>query len=151
MSEPSKAIETAANLCRYFEGFFPKPYLCPAKVPTIGYGTTYYPDGRAVKLSDPAISQAQATEYLYHELTKFLGQVLTLCPGLASEPAGRIAAILDFTYNLGAGRLKASTLRKRVNAKDWPQVKLELMKWVMGGGKKLNGLVKRREAECSLI
>jgi lysozyme len=54
------AIEISAALCRRFEGLFLQPYLCPAGVPSIGYGTTHYADGRAVTLKDPAITKAQA-------------------------------------------------------------------------------------------
>ena len=52
------AVQIASVLCRRFEGLFLRPYLCPAGVPTIGYGATYYRDGRRVKLSDPAITRA---------------------------------------------------------------------------------------------
>lgn len=145
------AIEIAAGLCKVFEGFYSKPYLCPAGVPTIGYGSTHYLNGRAVSLSDPQITQEAALGLLYSDLARFLVQTLGLCPALSQEPPGRVGAILDFTYNLGAGRLKASTLRKRINAKDWDGVKTELMKWTRGGGKELPGLVKRRKAECNLI
>lgn len=147
----NEALYLAAKLCRMFEGFRSKPYLCPAGYPTIGYGTCYYPNGKQVSLSDPPISQETADSYLIAELRKFLAQVFQLCPGLAQETPGRIAAILDFTYNLGAGRLKASTLRKRVNAKDWPSVRTELLKWVNGGGRVLPGLQRRRLAETLLI
>lgn len=59
-------------------------------------------------------------------------------------------AIVDF-FNLGAGRLQTSTLRRRVNQRDWPSAGLELRRWVYGGGKVLPGLVARREVEASLI
>jgi GH24 family phage-related lysozyme (muramidase) len=52
------AVELAAALCRRFEGFFSHPYLCPAGVPTIGYGATYYEDGRKVTLRDPPITES---------------------------------------------------------------------------------------------
>ena len=80
-----------------------------------------------------------------------LNATLRYCPALASEPEGRLAAIADFTFNLGAGRLQASTLRRRVNQKDWSAAALELRRWVYGGGRVLPGLVARREAECRLM
>jgi len=55
---------------------------------------------------------------------------------------------VDFTFNLGAGRLQTSTLRRRVNQRDWFAARLELRRWVYGGGKILPGLVMRREAEA---
>lgn len=147
----SEGIKLAAQLCRLFEGLRLKAYLCPAGHPTIGYGTCFYPNGKQVSLSDPQITQAIADELLMNDLSRFAKEVINLCPGLITETPGRFAAILDFTYNLGAGRLKASTLRKRVNAKDWPSVKSELLKWVRGGGRVLPGLQLRRTAECKLI
>jgi lysozyme len=67
---------------------------------------------------------------------------------LATEPEGRLAAIVDFTFNLGAGRLQTSTLWRRVNQHDCPAAGQELRRWVFGGGKVLSGLVARREAEA---
>lgn len=70
---------------------------------------------------------------------------------LANEPEGRLAAIVDFTFNLGGGRLQTSTLRRRLNQRDWPAAAAELRRWVDGGGKVLLGLVARRKAEVALI
>jgi lysozyme len=81
--------------------------------------------------------------------TKYLPAVLKLCPGCDSPE--RLAAIIDFAFNLGTGRLKASTLRKKVNAKDWDAAGNEVMKWVRGGGKVLRGLVLRCEARKQLL
>jgi lysozyme len=72
-------------------------------------------------------------------------------PGLATEPGGRLAAIVDFTFNLGAGRLQTSTLQRRVNQRDWAAVASELHRWVYGGGRVLPGPVARREAEARLL
>lgn len=144
------AVMVAAALCRRFEGLFLLPYLCPAGVPTIGYGATFYEDGRRVRLTDPAITRARAEALLLWQVrTQFLPAVLRLCPGV-TDPH-RLAALIDFTFNLGAGSLKASTLRRRANAGDWETVKLELAKWVRAGGRVLAGLVKRRKAEADLI
>ena len=56
-----------------------------------------------------------------------------------------------FTFNLGAGRLQTSTLRRRINHTDWAGAALELRKWVHGGGRVLPGLVARRQAEIALL
>ncbi|MDH5299317.1 MAG: lysozyme [Desulfobulbaceae bacterium] len=144
------AVEVAAALARKFEGRFLHPYLCPAGVPTIGFGATYYEDGRAVTLRDAPITAERAEALLLWMLrTKYLPDVVKLCPGIDS-PA-RLAALIDFTFNLGAGNLRASTLRKRVNAGRWDDVPSELKKWVKGGGKRLPGLVLRRAAEAKLV
>lgn len=71
-----------------------------------------------------------------------------LCPALAGD---NLCAIADFAYNLGLARLKASTLRRRINVGDFEAAKIELRKWVNAGGRKLPGLVLRREAECLLL
>jgi lysozyme len=144
------AVKVAAALCRRFEGLHLKPYLCPAGVPTIGYGSTYYLDGRAVKLTDPAITRVTA-EVMLLELVKtvYLPGVLRLCPNV--DAPERLAALIDFAFNLGTGNLRASTLRKRVNAGDWDRAGSELMKWVRAGGRVLRGLVRRREVERELI
>jgi lysozyme len=60
---------------------------------------------------------------------------------------GQFDALVSFTFNLGAGALQRSTLRRKVNREEHTDVPAELMKWVWAGGKKLNGLVKRRKAE----
>lgn len=144
-------LEIAAGLCRQFEGFRSKPYLCPAGVPTIGYGSTYYADGRKVDLTDPPIPEPDARVLLLHELRHtYLPGVLRLCPGLAANEQ-RCNAVVDFAYNLGVGRLQTSTLRRKINAQDWEGAKGQLMLWVRGGGKVLPGLVKRRTAEAALL
>jgi len=62
-----------------------------------------------------------------------------------------LAGRLHFTFNLGAGRLQTSTLRRRVNQRDWDAAGKELRRWIYGGGKILPGLVARREAEVMLL
>lgn len=144
------AIQLAAALARRFEGLYLRPYLCPAGVPTIGYGATYYEDGRKVTLSDPPITKERAEALLLWMVrTKYLPAVMQLCPGIDSPE--RAAALIDFAFNLGAGNLRASTLRRKVNAGEWEAVPSELMKWVRAGGRVLTGLVRRRQAEVDLI
>jgi lysozyme len=144
-------LELAAELCRRFEGFRAKPYLCPAGVPTIGYGSTYYSDGRKVQLTDPAIDEPAARALLMVELEHtYAPGVMRLCPGLAADER-KFNAVVDFVYNLGIGRLQTSTLRRKINAQDWEGAKEQLMLWTRGGGKVLPGLLKRRQAECALI
>ncbi|MFJ1255962.1 lysozyme [Cupriavidus sp. CuC1] len=144
------AIKVAAALARRFEGCYLRPYLCPAGVPTIGYGATYYLDGTRVTLNDPAISRTTAEVMLLDMVRRvYLPAVLKLCPGV--DTPERLAALIDFAFNLGAGNLRASTLRKRVTAGRWSDVPAEFRKWVRGGGRVLRGLVLRREAEADLI
>jgi len=145
-----QAAKVAASLARRFEGLYLTPYLCPAGVPTIAYGATYYQDGTRVTLSDTPITRAQAeTLLLWMVRTVYLPAVLKLCPGV--DTPDRLAALIDFTFNLGSGNLRASTLRRRVNAGDWVGVPTELRKWNKAGGRVLRGLTIRREAEVVLI
>jgi lysozyme len=145
-----KALEIASSIASIFEGLFLKPYRCPANVPTIGRGTTRYPDGRKVTMQDPPITVAKADLMLDYEMKKSLSSAIKYCPVLlvSDEKWGSIA---DFVYNLGAGNLQCSTLRRKINAGDWPGARKELMKWVRGGGRVLPGLVKRRAIEASLL
>ena len=148
---PGEALSLAAGLCRRFEGFRSRPYLCPAGVATIGYGTTVYPGGARVALTDPAIDAATANRFLLLQLRRdYLPALVRACPSILAQSPGRVAALLDWTYNLGAGNLMASTLRRRVNAGDWARVPAELARWVHGGGRVLPGLVARRQAEAAL-
>ena len=145
--------QAAIELAKRFEGFHrvartdpgrAQPYICPAGYWTIGYGHLCDP-------KHPPITEAEAEIYLAHDLQTALVATLRYCPVLATEPEGRLAAIVDFTFNLGAGRLQASTLRRRINQRDWVAAGKELRRWVYGGGKVLPGLVARRQAEIFLL
>ena len=146
----SLATDITAELIKRFEGFSSRPYLCPAGVPTIGFGATYYRDGTRVTLHDAPISRDEAYALLVWMVeTVYLPDVLKLCPGLDTQQ--RTAALADFCYNLGSSRLKPSTLRRRVNDGRWGDVPTELRKWNKGGGRVLPGLAMRREAEVQLV
>lgn len=143
-------LAVAAGLCRQFEGVWLRPYLCPAGVATIGIGSTVYEDGQPVRLTDPGITKERAAKLLMMDLRRVrLPAVMALCPTI--DTPGRLAALLDFSYNLGTGALRASTLRRRVLSGRWDLVPGELRKWVRGGGRVLPGLVARREEECRLV
>ena len=138
---------------KHFEGFchVPKndpgrayPYICPAGYWTIGYGHLCDP-------KHPPITQAEGEVYLERDLQTALAGTLRYCPVLATEPEGRLTAIIDFTFNLGVGRLQTSTLRLRINQREWSSAALELRRWVFGAGKVLPGLVQRRNAEVALL
>jgi lysozyme len=144
-------LEIAASLCKQYEGFRSKPYLCPAGVATIGYGSTYYSDGRKVTLEDPPMDEPAASALLMYELQHtYLPGTLRNCPILATDNR-RLNAVVDFCYNLGIGRLQTSTLKRKINAQDWEGAKEELKKWNKGGGKVLAGLDKRRKSECNFM
>ena len=143
------AVKIVLSLLMHFEGLYLRPYLCPAGIPTIGLGSTFYEDGVRVTLADPPITRERAFQLAtWHIKRSFLPDVMRLC---AIDNPQRLAAIVDFAYNLGTGALKASTLRRRINEGRWDDVPTELRKWVKGGGRVLRGLVLRREAEVALV
>lgn len=145
-----EAVRIAAILCRRFEGLYLRPYLCPAGVPTIGYGATFYENGVKVSMKDKPISKERAEALLlWHLQHGFLPGVMKLCPQV--DTPARLGALLDFAFNLGLGNLKASTLRKRVNQGNWLDAQVQVMKWNKAGGKVLRGLTIRRTAEKELF
>lgn len=140
-------LEPLRALIRRFEGLRLKPYKCPAGVPTIGYGTT-----SGVTMETPAITPELAEELMRKDAEKFALAVIKLSPVLGLPwHNDRLCAIADFSYNLGTGRYKISTLRKKVEEGDWEEAAEQLHKWVYGGGRKLPGLVARRAAEAALL
>lgn len=152
MTSPTVPSETLLSLLRRFEGCHQikndgliHPYVCPAGYPTQGYGR------RVPSLAVPPITREQAELWLVEDATKHLALALKLSPELAKEPDTRISAVASFVFNLGAGAYATSTLRKRVNESDWDGAAEQIRKWVFGGGKKLPGLVLRREAEAALL
>ena len=145
----TKASNNLIELIKKFEGFSAKPYLCPAKVVTIGYGNTFYANGEKVKLTDAPINEIQAVELLKQTLGQYEKAVDSYC--VDSLTQNQFDALVDFAYNCGNGNLKSSTLLKKVNANPNDKtIALEFAKWNKGGGKILNGLVKRRAAESEL-
>lgn len=146
------ALAITLALIRRFEGLYLTPYLCPAGVATVGFGATFYEDGTRVTLHDAPITRERAEALLlWHVKNVYLPAVLKLCPAIVHETPGRVAALIDWTFNLGSGNLKASNLRRRVNAGDWEAVPAEIKKWDLAGGRRLRGLTIRREAEAALI
>ncbi|WP_240535905.1 lysozyme [Candidatus Liberibacter solanacearum] len=123
-----------------------KAYRCSDGVWTIGYGHT----GNDV-FKDLVITEQKAESLLKQDVLKFLTQVFKVFPSLIDAGENRISAIGDFVFNLGIGRYRNSTLRKCVDAEDWMDASHEIRKWVFAGGKKLKGLVIRREVEAELL
>ena len=137
------------ELTKRFEGFRAEPYICPAGVPTIGYGATYYPGGRKVTMSDDAITEEEATQLLANMLGVYEEPVNDSVTSDINQ--NQFDALVSFAYNLGAGAFKSSTLLKKVNADPCdPSIAFEFSRWVKAGGRVLQGLVKRRDAETEL-
>lgn len=144
-----KASQKGLDLIKRFEGLELKPYKCPAGIPTIGYGNTYYPSGTKVKLTDPAITQIVAEALLKFLLGSYEKSIDSFCRDDINQ--NQFDALVSFAYNCGVNNLKSSTLLKKVNAN--PQdvtIRNEFMKWNKTGGRVLAGLTKRRQAEADL-
>ena len=124
-------------------------YVCPAGVWTVGWGSTRLFDGTPVS-KETTVTPEEAEALLIVELGECVRAALRMSPVLQGHPA-RLSAIASFIYNLGSGRYKASTLRRRINQENWEEARREIKRWVWGGGRKLPGLVIRREAEAALL
>ena len=145
----TKTSKNGIAFIKKYEGFKSKPYLCPANVPTIGYGATYYPNGQKVKLKDPAIDEKHASLLLEAMLNPYEKAVDSYCRDDINQ--NQFDALVSFAYNLGNSALKSSTLLKKANVNpNDSTIKNEFNKWVYADGIKLNGLVKRRIEESNL-
>ena len=145
----TKLSQKGLELIKSFEGLSLKPYVCPANIPTIGFGNTYYPNGQKVKLTDPAITIEKAEELLKFLLVTYEKAVDSFCRDDISQ--NQFDALVSFCYNVGTGALQRSTLIKKVNAnpKD-VTISDEFMKWNKANGRVLVGLTRRRQAESKL-
>ena len=134
---------TGLDIIKQYEGCKLQAYLCPAGIPTIGYGHTY-----GVKLGR-TISQAEAEVLLDHDYHEALLGVESVVKVQLTE--AQEGALVSFVFNLGIGKLQGSTLLKKLNQGDYKGAAGEFDKWVFAAGKKLNGLVARRAAERKLF
>lgn len=137
------------ELIKHYEGLRLKPYTCPAGIPTIGYGSTQYPDGRKVTLVDRPLTEDEADSLLASTLVPFetaVGRMVEV------EITQRMFdALVSFSFNLGSAALRGSTLLKKLNQGDKAGAAGEFQKWVYAAGAVLPGLVKRRESERKLF
>lgn len=148
-------LETATKIVKDFEGFVPNPYLCPAGVWTIGYGTTRYSDGREVSPNDPNISEETAAGYLTDYIQNDIVPVQTRNIPLWNQyNDNQKATVISFAYNLGtyfygSGGFNSIT-RDLSSPMNWAKVPQTLMLYVNPGSAFEAGLRRRREAEGQL-
>lgn len=148
-------VAPALKIIKEFEGLRLEAYRCPAGTWTIGYGTTRYPgkDGGPVRKGD-TITPEQAESYLLDALNNlFVPNVFHLIPRSRHWSGNRIAALASFAYNVGLGALEDSTLRRRMNDDEDPNIVAaqELPRWNKVDGNKVPGLTRRRNAEVKLF
>jgi lysozyme len=138
---------------KQFEGFRAKPYKDSAGIPTIGYGTILYPDGKAVTMKDPAVTEPQAEIFLRHQMGLKSKTIATYLTRAATLHQG--AAMLSLTYNIGTGALKKSTVLRKFNAGDIPGSADAFLMWdkavVDGQLVVVPGLHKRRVQEREIF
>ena len=138
-----KTSEEGKALIKKFEGCELKAYLCPAQVWTIGYGHT-----ASVKEGD-VCTQEDADRMLAEDLEEFEGYVREAVTVPLEQ--NEFDALVAWTYNLGPGNLRSSTMLKKLNDSKFEDVPSEMRRWNKSGGKVLDGLVRRREAEALLF
>ena len=151
---PSTVPPQCLDIIAKFEGFMSSPYLCPAQIPTIGYGNTFYADGRKVSMSDPSITQAEGREMLAAVCEKDFWNVLTnTIPFWKEVNDNQRSALTSFAYNLGAhfyGSPGFNTLSACLRDHAWNEVPGALMLYINPGSSFEAGLRRRRETEGAL-
>lgn len=136
------------DLLESFEGFRECPYLDQGGVPTIGIGTTHYPMGIRVKMTDVCIKHDRALIYAKSDVGNTEDLVSTLLPKLTQN---QFDTLVSFTYNVGDQALKDSTLLRMAKVDpNNPALRLEFRKWVNVKGRPNDGLIKRRKIESDL-
>ena len=136
------------SIIKRFEGLRLRAYLCPAGLPTIGYGSTWYENGSKVKMGD-VITIDRADRLLLFTVAEFEKQVDTLVTSAIN--ANQLGALTSFAFNVGIGNFRKSTLLRLVNANpNNPAIRTEFGKWTRANGNILKGLVTRRQAEADL-
>jgi lysozyme len=140
--------QAGIELIKEFEGLRLRAYLCPAGVPTIGYGTTVYPTGRKVQMGDQCTA-GQAEEYLRSDLRAFERNAESMLRVSVNE--NQFAALVSFSYNVGSQALQRSTMLRFINGNRFADAAGEFARWNMAAGKPLAGLTRRRAAERELF
>lgn len=144
-----KTTAPGLALIKKFESFKAKPYLCPAGIPTIGYGCTYYPSGKHVTMTDAPLSEPEASALLRTLLGTYEAGVNRYVQKSINQ--NQFDALVSFAYNVGLENLRSSTLLKKVNLNPTDTaLKAEFLKWVHSNGKILPGLIVRRTEEADL-
>ena len=144
-----KTSRVGRSLIKVFESFSATPYLCPAGVPTIGWGFTRYPNGKRVTMQDAPMNEAEAEPVLDILLAE-REQAVEDCIDVPLTQ-GQFDALVSFAWNLGANALQGSTLRAKLNAGDYEGAADQFKRWNKSGGKVLAGLTRRRAEEAAMF
>ena len=142
--------ENGYNLIKEFEGWSSTPYICPAGKPTIGWGLTFYADGKYVTMKDPSITRIQGDILLEKIFMQVFHRHIP-----ANVNQNQFDALSSLIWNIGVTNFNKSTLRMKVkNNPDDISIRDEFMKWNKARkGTKLvvlDGLTRRRKKEADL-
>jgi len=144
-----RTTKQGLDLIKGFEGFQSKAYRCPAGVPTIGYGCTFYLDGTHVRMTDDPITEAQAMGLLKEQLKYYEEGVNRYVKTKVTQ--SQFNALVSFIYNVGIGNFKNSTLLKKVNQDPNDKtIAHEFKRWNKCKGRILKVLTKRRCKESQV-
>jgi lysozyme len=136
------------DLMHQFEGLRLNAYLCPANIPTIGWGNTFYESGRKVQMGE-TITKERADALFLWVANSFATQVRSMLRVQLNE--NQFSALVSFAYNVGNANLRTSTLLRLVNANpNDPNIRAQFLRWNKAGGREMAGLTRRRQAESNL-
>jgi len=146
--------KTGEALIKSYEGLYLESYLCPAGVPTLGWGTTVYPDGTKVQLGE-SCTKEEAQEFFDYDMKNKYGPAVkksVVYPLLKEQE--QFDALVSFVYNVGGGGLlPPNSIDRRIRAGE-PLNKViseELPRWNKGPDGELAGLTRRRKEEVELF
>jgi len=145
-----KTSKEGIDFIKKWEGFCPKPYKCTSGVPTIGYGATFYTNGKKVTMQDREVTEVQASGMLAtmvaNNFEKYVDSYVT-----AEVNQHQFDAMVSLSYNIGVGAFKKSTLLKKVNVNpNDPSIADEFMRFKYSAGKVSQGLLNRRKEEVAM-
>lgn len=143
-----QVTQKGIELIKEFEGFRRTAYLCPANVWTIGYGSTFYPDGRRVQRGE-TISKQEAEELLKITVNDFAKEVDKLVTVPIND--NQFSALVSLSFNIGVTAFRNSTLLRVLNQRNYQEASNQFLRWNRAGGRVLAGLTRRREAERRLF
>jgi lysozyme len=157
-----KICDKGLAIIKKYEGFYNKPYLCPALIYTIGYGHVLYPEQARLPLAQRKAyplkaehnrvwSKEEINDLLIKDLARFERGVTMLFPVSYRFTQGTYDALVSFSFNLGLGALQRSTVRSALLRGDKTMAGESLLKYCRAGGKILKGLQLRRQAEHKLL
>lgn len=154
-----KISEAGVSMIADFEKYVGKPYLDAVGVWTIGYGNTYYPNGRKVKKTDPAITKEEAHKLKMDIINRDFAAAVNIM--LADQiEKGKIKqyqfdALVSLAYNIGINALQGSSVMRYLKAGSTKKAADSFLLWnkgtVKGRRVVLKGLVRRREAERNMF